>query len=94
LEKKKNLTFCKPSTTFPEVMELLDKNPDSSLPVIVIKGKRKKLVGMVSAWDVLEKLVMNLVASDPSSGNKHPCDAADDAHSGQAADQADQPGAS
>jgi CBS domain-containing protein len=62
LEKKKKLTFCKPSTSFPEVLELLDQSVDSSLPVIVVKGKRKKLVGMVSAWDVLEKIVMNAVA--------------------------------
>lgn len=60
LEKKKKLTFCKPSTSFPEVLELLDQSPDSSLPVIVVKGKRRKLVGMVSAWDVLEKVVMNV----------------------------------
>ena len=63
LEKKRKLTFCKPSTSFPEVLELLDQSADSSLPVIVVKGKRKKLVGMVSAWDVLEKIVMNAVAS-------------------------------
>jgi len=60
LEKKKNLVFCKPSTSFPEVLELLHKNTDSSLPVIVLKGKHKRLVGMVSSWDVLEKLVLNL----------------------------------
>jgi CBS-domain-containing membrane protein len=71
LEKKKNLTFCKPSTSFPEVLELLDQNPDTSLPVIVVKGKRKKLVGMVSAWDVLEKLVINAAVSDPGDP---PCD--------------------
>ncbi len=64
LEKKKRLVFCKPSTSFPEVLELLDQNPDASLPVIVVKGKKNKLVGMVSAWDVLEKLVVNLFASE------------------------------
>lgn len=62
LEKKKKLTFCKPSTSFPEVLELLDQSHDSSLPVIVLKGKRKRLVGMVSSWDVLEKIVMNMTA--------------------------------
>lgn len=60
LEKKKNLLFCKPSTTFPEVLELLEQNPNTSLPVIVVKGKKKKLVGMVSSWDVLDKLVINM----------------------------------
>ena len=59
LEKKKNLTFCKPSTSFPEVFELLDQSEDTSLPVIVVKGKRKKLVGMISSWDVLERLLMD-----------------------------------
>ena len=68
LEKKKHLTFCRPSTTFPEVLELLDQSPDTSLPVIVVKGKRKKLVGMVSAWDVLEKLVMNAIVHGDENG--------------------------
>lgn len=57
LEKKKNLVFCKPSTSFPELLELLQQCPDTSLPVIVVKGKRQRLVGMVSAWDVMEKLM-------------------------------------
>ena len=77
LEKKKKLTFCKPSTSFPEVLELLDQSSDSSLPVIVVKGKRRKLVGMVSAWDVLEKLVMNTMAEAVHTGgggtHKDPC---------------------
>jgi len=68
LEKKKKLLFCKPSTSFPEVLEMLDQSADSSLPVIVLKGKRKKLVGMVSSWDVLEKLVMNTVAEARDAG--------------------------
>ena len=73
LEKKKHLTFCKPSTSFPAVMELLDQIPDSSLPVIVLKGKHKKLVGMVSAWDVLEKLVMNMVLNAQDDGQPSAC---------------------
>ena len=64
LEKKKNLLFCNPSTTFPEVLELLTENQNTSLPVIVVKGKKKKLVGMISAWDVLDKLVMNMYAGE------------------------------
>jgi len=66
LEKKKHLLFCKPSTSFPEVLELLEQNPGSSLPVIVVKGKKKKLVGMVSAWDILDKLVMNIFSGESS----------------------------
>jgi len=72
LEKKKRLVFCKPSTSFPEVLKLLDQNPDSSLPVIVVKGKKNKLVGMVSAWDVAEKLLVNVCNMELSA-------AADDA---------------
>lgn len=72
LEKKKKLTFCKPSTSFPEVLEMLDQSADSSLPVIVVKGKRKRLVGMVSSWDVLEKIVMAMsdVTNECSGGGK------------------------
>ena len=64
LEKKSNLMFCKPSTSFPEVLELLDQSTDTSLPVIVIKGKKRKLVGMVSAWDVVEKLLVSMCAEN------------------------------
>ena len=60
LEHHKKLVFCKPSTPFPEVLELLDRSKDASLPIIVVSGKKNKLVGMVSAWDVLEKLVLNV----------------------------------
>ncbi len=64
LEKKKNLVFCKPSTPFPEVLKLLDQSTHTSLPVVVVKGKKNKLVGMVSAWDVLEKLVINVYSAE------------------------------
>jgi CBS domain-containing protein len=60
LEKKKKLMFCSPSTGLPEVLELLDQSSDTSLPVIVVKGKKNKLVGMVSAWDVIEKVLLGL----------------------------------
>lgn len=74
LEKKKNLTFCKPSTSFPEVFELLDQSMNSSLPVIVVKGKRKKLVGMVSSWDVVEKLLMNMALTGEDGVGPGPCE--------------------
>ena len=77
LENNKHLTFCKPSTSFPEVLNLLDESADTSLPVIVLKGKRKKLVGMVSAWDVLEKLVMNSTVIGNDSGGPSTCAKAD-----------------
>lgn len=58
LEKEKKLLFCSPETAFPELLALLDESKDTSLPVIVVKGKSKKLVGMVSTWDVLEGIIM------------------------------------
>lgn len=56
LEKKKRLVFCTPNTTYPGLLKLLNRSADSSLPVIVVKGKAQKLVGMVSFWDILEKI--------------------------------------
>jgi len=64
LEKQSKLLFCKPGTAFPELLALLDESKDSSLPVIVIKGKSKKLVGMVSTWDVLEGIIMGRLIND------------------------------
>ena len=58
LEKKKKLLFCTPQTALPELLMLLDKSKDSSLPVIVIEGETKKVVGMVSSWDVLQGIIM------------------------------------
>ncbi len=57
LRKKKKLRFCTPKTPFPELLRLLYKN-DTSLPVVVVKGKQQKLVGMVSCWDVLAKVAI------------------------------------
>ena len=74
LEKKKKLLFCTPDTSFPQLLELIEQSKDSSLPVIVVEGDTKKLVGMVSAWDVLEGVVMKLLVHgesadpDPSTG--------------------------
>jgi CBS domain-containing protein len=58
LEKKKKLLFCTPQTALPELLALLDKSKDTSLPVIVLEGETKRVVGMVSSWDVLEAIVM------------------------------------
>ena len=68
LEKKKKLLFCTPETTFPQLLELIDRSKDSSLPVIVIEGSARKLVGMVSAWDVLEGIIMKLLAESTATG--------------------------
>lgn len=60
LESKDDLLLCSPETPLPEVLELLHQSFNTSLPVLVVDGEKNKLVGMVSAWDVLEKLVMNV----------------------------------
>lgn len=59
LEKKKKLRFCDPNTPIPRILQLLSENP-TSLPVVVVKGKQKKVVGMVSTWDVLTKIASGL----------------------------------
>jgi CBS domain-containing protein len=64
LEKKSKLLFCTPETSFPQLLGLLEKSKDSSLPVIVVKGKTRELAGMVSAWDVLEGFVMKLLSGE------------------------------
>ena len=60
LEPRDDLLICDPSTSFPEVLELLHRSFNTSLPVLVLDDDANKLVGMVSGWDVLEKLVMNV----------------------------------
>ncbi len=89
LEKKKRLMFCKPSASFPEVLELLDQSPDTSLPVIIVKGKKKKLVGMVSAWDVIEKLLVNICNIESTAAVER-----DDDSNGDKAKQIEEPKAS
>lgn len=74
LEENENLVFCEPSTTFPEVLGLLKQNPNTSLPVIVVEGEKKKLVGMVSSWDVLDKLVINIFERDTDESQENVCD--------------------
>ena len=60
LEKNNKLRFCSPDTSLPELLQLLFESP-TSLPVVVVEGKKKKLAGMVSNWDVLTKLTVNLL---------------------------------
>ena len=68
LEKKKKLLFCSPDTTFPQILELFERSKDSSLPVIVVEGKTRKLAGIVSVWDVMEGLVMKLLNEKSKPG--------------------------
>jgi acetoin utilization protein AcuB len=67
LEKKNKLLFCTPETALPELLVLLDKSKDSSLPVIVIEGEERKVVGMVSSWDVLQGIVMGRLVNTKDS---------------------------
>jgi len=63
LEKEKKLLFCEPGTSLPQLLELLEQSKDSSLPVIVVKGESRELVGMVSAWDILERFIMGFLSA-------------------------------
>jgi CBS domain-containing protein len=65
LEKKKKLRFCRPDTPIPRMLQLLTENP-TSLPVVVVEGKRQKVVGMVSTWDVLTKIAVKLIQDAPA----------------------------
>jgi len=65
LEKKKKLRFCSPETPIPRLLQLLYENP-TSLPVLVVGDDKKRIVGMVSNWDVLTKIAVRLLA-DPNS---------------------------
>lgn len=68
LEPRDDLLICDPTTSLPEVLELLHQSFNTSLPVLVLDDDSNRLVGMVSGWDVLEKLVMNVF-------NNHSADA-------------------
>lgn len=61
LEKKKKLRFCNPDTPMPRLLQLLTENP-TSLPVLVVEGKKRRVVGMVSNWDVLTKIAVKLLS--------------------------------
>jgi len=66
------------------MLKLLYDNP-TSLPVLVVKGKHKKLEGMVSSWDVLSKLAVNLLgakSTDPRCTGELPQNTPDDSNNG------------
>jgi len=65
-EKKKKLRFCSPDTPIPKLLQLLSENP-TSLPVVVVEGKKKRVIGMVSNWDVLTKIAVALLADGEES---------------------------
>lgn len=77
LEKKKKLAFCGPDTPFPKLLRLLEDSKDTSLPVIIVEGDEQKLVGVVSAWDVLERLALAMLdgaAGEPTQAQIPPAD--------------------
>jgi hypothetical protein len=65
--------FCTPDTAFPEMLAMLNRCKDSSLPVLVVEGDSKKLVGMVSPWDVLEGIIIGRLVRP--GGARDPADA-------------------
>ena len=75
LEKERKLRFCAPDTSLPKIFQLLSENP-TSLPVVVVEGESKTVVGMISTWDVLAEITEILAPGhgipaciDPSSGD-------------------------
>ena len=71
LEKKRKLIFCNPDTTFPKLLKLLDQSSDASLPVIIVDDSKqeRKLVGMISVWDVLEKIATEVFLKQNQEGS-------------------------
>ena len=67
LDKETAAIFCKPKTPFPELLQLLYNNRNSSVPVLVVKGKQRKLKGVVSDWDILERVAKNTFDQEPPS---------------------------
>ena len=73
LEPASQLCLCAPDIALPELLQLLFHSP-TSLPVVVVEGEKRKLAGMVSNWDVLTKLTINLLGkkcTDPCSSEKN-----------------------
>jgi CBS domain-containing protein len=71
LEKKRKLRFCSPDTPIPRLLQLLSENP-TSLPVLVVEGKIRRVVGMVSTWDVLTKIAVSLFGESTNPGEGNP----------------------
>ena len=67
LDTETAAVFCKPKTPFPELLQLLYNNRNSSVPVLVVKGKQHKLKGVVSDWDILERVAKDTFGKDHSS---------------------------
>lgn len=66
LEKADRVRVCAPDTPLPEMLQLLYESP-TSVPVVVLEGEGQRLTGMVSHWDVLAKLMVNLLDTDQNA---------------------------
>jgi CBS-domain-containing membrane protein len=60
LETDERLQLCGPDTPIPQLVQMLFESP-VSLPVVVVEGKGHRLVGMVSHWDVLNRVIARLL---------------------------------
>ena len=69
LEKRKKLRFCTPETRLPELLAMFDSTRGMSMPVIVLHGQTSRLVGMISAWDVLNHIVLGCLVNNTSNEN-------------------------
>jgi CBS domain-containing protein len=48
---------------------MLDNSKDATLPVIIVEGDTRKLVGVVSVWDVLEGIILQRLSKNiPDTG--------------------------
>lgn len=92
LEKERKLRFCAPDTSIPKIFQLLSENP-TSLPVVVVEGKNKRVLGMISTWDVLAEITTILAPESGGSpcfgkpsGNGDDAEASAEADSGSSSD--------
>ena len=69
LEKRKKLRFCTPETRLPDLLAMFDSTRGMSMPVIVLHGQTSRLVGMISAWDVLNHIVLGCLVNNTSNEN-------------------------
>ncbi len=69
--EEKSLCFCQPDTPFYELLNLLYQCSDHSLPVLIVENNHqhsKRVVGMVSAWDILDKVALQVFKPECGQG--------------------------
>lgn len=62
---------CTPDTSLPELFLLLHKT-HSTLPVLVMEGNDHRLEGIVSEWDILERVGLRLLDTDDAEAESRP----------------------